>query len=31
LDCWDDLCHMNKTGHTKIARKVIKDLALQRI
>lgn len=30
-DCWDGLCHMNPKGHKKIAEKVIKDLALQRI
>ena len=28
-DCWDGLCHMNPTGHKKIADKVIKDLNLR--
>jgi hypothetical protein len=28
-DCWDGLCHMNPTGHKKIANKVIKDLNLR--
>jgi len=31
VDCWDGLCHMAPSGHKKIAEKVIKDLALQRI
>jgi len=31
VDCWDGLCHMNQTGHKKIAEKVIKDLAFERI
>lgn len=31
VDCWDNLCHMNQTGHKKIAEKVIKDLAFERI
>jgi len=30
-DCWDNLCHMAPSGHKKIAEKIIKDLALQRI
>ena len=30
-DCWDGLCHMNPEGHKKIAERVIKDLAFQRI
>ena len=30
-DCWDELCHMRYSGHKKIAEKIIKDLALQRI
>jgi len=30
-DCWDGLCHMNPKGHKKIAEKVIKDLAFQKI
>ena len=30
-DCWDGLCHMAPSGHKKIAEKVIKDLAFQRI
>lgn len=30
-DCWDGLCHMRKEGHKKIADKVIKDLAFQKI
>ena len=25
-DCWDGLCHMNPTGHKKIAEKIISDL-----
>jgi lysophospholipase L1-like esterase len=28
-ECWDGLCHMNPTGHKKIADKVIKDLKLR--
>jgi lysophospholipase L1-like esterase len=28
-ECWDGLCHMNPTGHKKIADKVIKDLNLR--
>jgi lysophospholipase L1-like esterase len=24
LDCWDELCHMNPTGHKKVANQVIK-------
>jgi lysophospholipase L1-like esterase len=28
-DCWDNLCHMNPTGHKKIANKIIKDLNLR--
>jgi hypothetical protein len=31
VDCGDGLCHMNQSGHKKIAEKIIKDLALQRI
>ena len=30
-DCWDELCHMAASGHKKIAEKVIRDLALQKI
>lgn len=30
-DCWDGLCHMNPTGHKKVAEKVIKDLHFQKI
>jgi lysophospholipase L1-like esterase len=30
-DCWDGLCHMAPSGHKKIAEKIVKDLALQRI
>jgi len=30
-DCGDFLCHMTSSGHKKMAEKVIKDLALQRI
>jgi lysophospholipase L1-like esterase len=30
-DCWDYLCHMAPSGHKKIAEKIVKDLALQRI
>jgi len=30
-DCGDGLCHMNKSGHKKIAEKIIKDLELQKI
>jgi lysophospholipase L1-like esterase len=31
VDCWDGLCHMNQTGHKKIAEKVIKDLDFEKI
>lgn len=30
-DCWEGLCHMAPSGHKKIAEKVIKDLAFQKI
>lgn len=30
-DCGDNLCHMKLSGHKKVAEKVIKDLALQKI
>lgn len=30
-DCGDGLCHMNQSGHRKIAEKIIKDLELQKI
>jgi lysophospholipase L1-like esterase len=30
-DCWDDLCHMQPSGHKKIAEKIIKDLTFKRI
>lgn len=30
-DCWDYLCHMAPSGHKKIAEKIVKDLALQKI
>jgi len=31
VDCGDGLCHMNQSGHKKIAEKIIKDLALKKI
>jgi lysophospholipase L1-like esterase len=30
-DCWDGLCHMNPSGHKKVAEKVMKDLHFQEI
>lgn len=30
-DCWDVLCHMNKSGHQKIANKIISDLKLKKV
>jgi lysophospholipase L1-like esterase len=30
-DCGDGLCHMNQSGHRKIAEKIITDLELQKI
>ncbi len=28
-DCWDALCHMSPSGHTKIARRLIEELGLK--
>jgi lysophospholipase L1-like esterase len=30
-DCWDGLCHMSHSGHTKVAKKVIEDLKFKKV